>query len=215
MKLRLALWGLLPLHGGLIVGDGVVVYPYVHEKDVRVVEGRLYLHWIHDRAHGSSYRGISRSRSSSPKNNEHLGPFFLQLIQVQPRVGEVDNGSYCIGTAMTVGRGGGIGATTRLGGAAAAGHDTQMSRAPKCRCGPHEAQFVTEGGLDMTVSRAALDLNKGFFSVGAMVWDNGASFPTLATWCRAPLWSMMRERHPKWKTSPMMKLKTVLKTMAM
>lgn len=67
----------------------------------------------------------------------------------------------------------------------------------------------------MTVSRAALDLNKGFFSVGAMVWDNRDSFPTLATWCRAPLWSMMSERHPKWKTSPMMKLKTVLKTMAL
>jgi hypothetical protein len=56
---------------------------------------------------------------------------------------------------------------------------------------------MTERGLAATFTRDALDLSKGFFSVGVMVWDLGASFPTPATRGRAPFWSVMQEWDPK------------------
>lgn len=66
----------------------------------------------------------------------------------------------------------------------------------------------------MIVPGAALGLGGGFFSVEVVVRYHGASFPECATWCRAPLWSAMQERDPKWKTTPTVKLTMMLKTIA-
>lgn len=45
--------------------------------------------------------------------------------------------------------------------------------------------------------------------------DPGVPFPASNTRCRAPLWLMIHERDPKWKTSPIVNLKTMLKVTTM
>jgi hypothetical protein len=74
---------------------------------------------------------------------------------------------------------------------------------------------MTNQGLDAIIIGATLVLIGGFFSDEVMVWDLSASFPTLATQCRALFQSMMQERNLKLKTSLAVKLMTMLKTTTM
>lgn len=66
----------LSLYSGLVIGDGIVVYPPpIDEEDVDVVEGRLCLRWLDDRAHRTSDYGISPPRFEALEDGRVLDPF--------------------------------------------------------------------------------------------------------------------------------------------
>lgn len=64
------------MYGGLFVGDGIIVYP-LDEEDVRVVEGRLCLHWLDDWTRGPSDHGVNQSRSKGLDGGRALDSFPL------------------------------------------------------------------------------------------------------------------------------------------
>lgn len=81
----LTLQRLLPLYSGLVIGDGIVVYPPpIDEEDVDVVEGTLRLRWLDDRAHETSDYGISPPCFEALEDGRVLDPFPPTDLSLEP-----------------------------------------------------------------------------------------------------------------------------------
>lgn len=89
MKTCLTMRRLLPLHGGLVIRYGVVVYSSIDEENVGVVEWRLWLHGFDYCTRGSSDRVGSWPRYGGLEDDEAIG-LFLPPTDLSPDLSRGD-----------------------------------------------------------------------------------------------------------------------------
>jgi hypothetical protein len=130
-------------------------------------------------------------------------------------VGEVDNRVHHVRASASVDRGAGAGVALALAGAAASRCGAQVGWGSKVLTLVGLTRVTVRRGQPTFVIGTIFGFGENSFSTELMVWLLVASVLASTTRCRTPLWSAMRERYLKWKTSSTLKMIMLLRITTM